>query len=348
MARVLAQGDTRPMAQSRRGDGRSAPHPRRPGRVLRQGRRDLRHRGPHRGRGFAGLLALSASARRALQPARSTAGCSELQLPFDIRVFMHYSACFRGSRADRASLETTHGQHRLAAPVDYRTAPRRTTATGRCRSKGALATADARRSPRTPGCARATSSSSTATTSASTSSSPTRSSRIRFEHPRGPRRDRDERPDRVFCSGANIFMLGKSQPCLEGELLQVHQRDAQRPRGRQPRALRPEVPRRGQRRLRRRRLRAGRGVRRDHPRRRPLVVGQPARGAPARRAARHRRPDAGHRQAPRAPRPCRHLLHHREGIRGQKREGLEAGRRGREDAGLRRSACRSAPASWPR
>jgi benzoyl-CoA-dihydrodiol lyase len=32
----------------------------------------------------------------------------------------------------------------------------------------------------------------------------------------------------VFCSGANIFMLGV-QPRLEGELLQVHQRDPQRP-----------------------------------------------------------------------------------------------------------------------
>jgi benzoyl-CoA-dihydrodiol lyase len=35
----------------------------------------------------------------------------------------------------------------------------------------------------------------------------------------------------VFCSGANIFMLGCQQPRLEGELLQVHQRDAQRPGG---------------------------------------------------------------------------------------------------------------------
>ena len=45
----------------------------------------------------------------------------------------------------------------------------------------------------------------------------------------------------MFCSGANIYMLGLSQPRLEGQLLQVHQRDAQRHRGRQ-RALRPQVP----------------------------------------------------------------------------------------------------------
>ena len=44
--------------------------------------------------------------------------------------------------------------------------------------------------------------------------------------------DRHQRcKDRVFCSGANIFMLGLSSARLEGELLQVHQRDAQRHRG---------------------------------------------------------------------------------------------------------------------
>ena len=41
--------------------------------------------------------------------------------------------------------------------------------------------------------------------------------------------------ERMFCSGANIFMLGLSTHALEGELLQVHQRDAQRHRGREPR-----------------------------------------------------------------------------------------------------------------
>ena len=90
---------------------------------------------------------------------------------------------------------------------------------------------------------------------------------------------------------------------------------------------RPQVPRRGQRRLRRRRLRAGAGLRRDRPGRRPLVVGEPARGAAARRAARHRRPDARHRQAPRAPRPRRHLLHQRRRRARPAREGLAAGRR---------------------
>ena len=46
MSRVLAQGDTRPMAGhggNSRGDERPAPHPRQPRGVLRQGRRGVRH-----------------------------------------------------------------------------------------------------------------------------------------------------------------------------------------------------------------------------------------------------------------------------------------------------------------
>ncbi len=54
----------------------------------------------------------------------------------------------------------------------------------------------------------------------------------------------------------------------QGQLLQVHQRDPQRHRGRH-RPLRPGLDRRRQRHGRRRRLRAGAGLRRDHPRRRP-------------------------------------------------------------------------------
>ena len=59
--------------------------------------------------------------------------------------------------------------------------------------------------------------------------------RIRFEHPAGAaRRHHRARSERVFCSGANIFMLGAFVARVEGELLQVHQRDAQRPRGLEP------------------------------------------------------------------------------------------------------------------
>ena len=92
-------------------------------------------------------------------------------------------------------------------------------------------------------------------------------------------------------------MLGHVVARVEGELLQVHERDAQRHRGLEP-PFGPQVHRRVQRHHRRRRLRAGARVRRDRPRRRPLVRGEPARGAAARRAARHRRADAPHRQAP--------------------------------------------------
>ena len=124
------------------------------------------------------------------------------------------------------------------------------------------------------------------------------------------------------------------EPRLEGELLQVHQRDAQRHRGHVA-ALGPQVHRRGQRRLRRRRLRAGAGLRRDRAGRRPLVVGLAARGAAARRAARHRRPDPRHRQAQGAPRPGRHLLHQRRRRARPARGRVAAGRCDRQAGAVR-------------
>ena len=54
--------------------------------------------------------------------------------------------------------------------------------------------------------------------------------RIRFERPEVRAVVITSARERVFCSGANIFMLGVSEPCVEGQLLQIHQRDAQRPR----------------------------------------------------------------------------------------------------------------------
>ena len=174
--------------------------------------------------------------------------------------------------------------------------------------------------------------------------------RIRFEHP--------EVRTVVVTSAQREGVLLRRQhlharrvePCLEGELLQVHQRDAERPRGLVA-AQRAEVPRRRQRRLRRRRLRAGAGLRRDRPRRRPLVGGQPARGAAARRAAGHRRPDARHRQAPCAPRPGRHLLHHQRRRARPEGEGLAARRRHRQAGGVRPhgagARARARPAERP-
>ena len=120
--------------------------------------------------------------------------------------------------------------------------------------------------------------------------------RLRFEHP--------EVRAVVITSGDGQGVLrrrehpdaGRLQPPVEGELLQVHQRDPQRHRGRH-RALRPDLHRGGQRHRGRRRLRARAGLRRDPAHRRQLLGGLAARGAAARRAARHRRPDPRGRQA---------------------------------------------------
>ena len=68
--------------------------------------------------------------------------------------------------------------------------------------------------------------------------------------------------DRVFCAGANIRMLGGARPRAQGELLQVHQRDAHRDRGRDANIRASIYICRDQRHRRRRRLRAGAG--RDH------------------------------------------------------------------------------------
>ena len=115
--------------------------------------------------------------------------------------------------------------------------------------------------------------------------------RIRFEHPEVRVVVIRSLKERIFCAGANIFMLAGVGPRLQGELLQVHQRDAARD-GRRQRAFRHQVRLRGERRLRRRRLRAGARLRRDPAGRRWERGGEPAGNAAARRAARHRRPDA--------------------------------------------------------
>ena len=100
----------------------------------------------------------------------------------------------------------------------------------------------------------------------------------------------------------------------QGELLQVHQRDPQRHRGRH-RPLRPGLDRRGQRHRRGRRLRAGAGLRRDPAGRRPGVGGVAPRAAAAGGAPGHGRPDPGGRQAPRPAGPRRRLRHADRGRR---------------------------------
>ena len=152
--------------------------------------------------------------------------------------------------------------------------------------------------------------------------------RLRFEHPEVRAVVLTSGKDKVFCAGANIRMLAASSARVEGELLQVHQRDPQRHGGRH-RALRPDLPRRGQRLLRGRRLRAGAGLRPHHARRRQLLDRVAARGAAARRAARHRRADPRRGQARRPQGPRRRVRHparRREGPHGGR---LAAGRRAR-------------------
>ena len=144
--------------------------------------------------------------------------------------------------------------------------------------------------------------------------------------------------DRMFCSGANIFMLGLLVARVEGELLQVHQRDAQRHRGREP-PLRAQVHRGVQRHDRRRRLRARARVRRDPAGRRPHLGGEPARGPAARRAARHRRAHAPHRQAQGAARPRRRVLHAGRGRARAAREGVAPGRRPSRSRSSSPSSC---------
>ena len=140
---------------------------------------------------------------------------------------------------------------------------------------------------------------------------------------------------------------GGRDPRPQGQLLQVHQRDAQRHRGRE-RAFRPAHHLRDQRHRRRRRLRARARRRPHHAGRRRLGRGVAARGAAARRAARHRRAHPRHRQAQGAPRPRRRVLHHRGRREGQARRRLAAGRRDRAQHQARSGGRRRAPTRWRR
>ena len=144
--------------------------------------------------------------------------------------------------------------------------------------------------------------------------------RIRFEHPEVRTRRAHQRQGAHVLRRRQHLHAGRVVACLEGQFLQVHQRDAQRHRGFEPQ-FRPQIPRRAQRHLRRRRLRARARLRRDRHGRRPLLDGEPAGSAAARRAARHRRPDAPGRQAQGAARPRRCVLHHRRGRARRPRQG---------------------------
>ncbi|CAA9411565.1 MAG: Benzoyl-CoA-dihydrodiol lyase, partial [uncultured Pseudonocardia sp.] len=130
------------------------------------------------------------------------------------------------------------------------------------------------------------------------------------------------------------------EPPVEGELLQVHQRDPQRHRGRH-RALRPDLDRGAQRHRGRRRLRDGAGLRADPAHRRQLLRGVAARGAAAGRAARHRRADPRDRQAPGAQGPRRRVRHAGGGRARQAGRRVAARRRGDPQAPVGRGGGRA-------
>ena len=124
--------------------------------------------------------------------------------------------------------------------------------------------------------------------------------------------------ERVFCAGANIRMLAQATHPLQGELLQVHQRDPAT-RSRKPCRERATLPRGGERDRGGRRLRAGPGLRRDPAgRRQSSAVSFPGDAALG-GAARHRRAHPAGRQAQGPPRPRRRVLTLAEGIEADAR-----------------------------
>ena len=154
---------------------------------------------------------------------------------------------------------------------------------------------------------------------------------------RGPappvRAPRGRRGDHHLAQGAGVLRWRQHphaepvRPRLEGELLQVHERDAERDRGGQ-RVVRPALPHRRERALCRRRLRAGAGDRLDHDGRRRQHGRVPPGGPAPGRAPRYRRTHAPDRQAPRPAGPGGRLLHAGGGHQGTAGGGVGAGRRG--------------------
>ena len=128
--------------------------------------------------------------------------------------------------------------------------------------------------------------------------------RLRFEHPEvhavilTSLKERDLLRRREHLHAARLDARG------EGQLLQVHQRNAPRDRGCE-RPFGAAVSRGVERHLRRRRLRARAGLRRNPPRRRRQLGRQPAGNTAPRRAPRHRRPHARRRQAQGPTGSCR-------------------------------------------
>ncbi len=147
----------------------------------------------------------------------------------------------------------------------------------------------------------------------------------------------------VFCAGANIGALARASHAAQGQFLQIHQRDAPGDRGCLG-TFRPALSGGGRRHRGRRRLRTGAGLRPDHADRRPPLGGVAAGSAAARRAARHWRPDAAHRQAPGAARPRRPVLRDRR--RAARARARSIGAWSTRSCRLRPGTKRCASAPW--
>ena len=159
---------------------------------------------------------------------------------------------------------------------------------------------------------------------------------------RGRRGGRHRRPRQAVLRRRQHPDAGGLHPPPQGELLQVHQRDPQRDRGRH-RPLRSGVAGGGERNRRRRWLRARPGVRRDRARGRPFLGRVAAGGAAAGGAARHRRAHPGGRQALRAPGPGRRVRHTERGDPGPAGRGLGTGRRRGPQEPIRRGRPGAGP-----
>ena len=236
-----------------------------------------------------------------------------------------------------------HAEAARAAPVRFETHPSRYVHwQARDRAAGG---APGRWTSRKSGrCGRATRSSSTATTSASTSSWPTRSSGCASSIPRCGCVVITSGKDRVFCSGANIYMLGTLDPRLQGQLLQVHERDAAL-RSRTPRAtVGPQVARRAC-----NGACAGGGYELALACDEILLVDdgnsrrEPARGAAARACCPAPAGSRAWSTSARCAATWPTCSRPRRGRQGQARGGVAAGRRGDPARRSSRRACRSGP-----